>query len=269
MANVFRQQVSLHFTNERTYQYSERLKEQKRLRTVLSNFLDKFAENPEMVERWLNGEIQLENNGVVTESDEKILALKQNLAVFNSFLDSAKGMNEGNMEEFEDQLSATQFREFKTNFEKSQQIMDNPEYQEHAVTVEPIVETPKQNSQLADMQNQIDQLMTMMQNIANGNGTGNSEVKIEVTNPSHNSLHEENKTFEKSEVVSADVIKMPDETEDEVIEEPIIREEVIEEPIIEETIVEEPKKEADPVDEDVLAGVGDAMSAIEGLGIEL
>lgn len=62
---------------------------------------------------------------------------------------------------------------------------------------------------------------------------------------------------------------MPDETEDEVIEEPIIREEVIEEPIIEETIVEEPKKEADPVDEDVLAGVGDAMSAIEGLGIEL
>lgn len=113
MANVFRQQVSLHFTNERTYQYSERLKEQKRLRTVLSNFLDKFAENPEMVERWLNGEIQLENNGVVTESDEKILALKQNLAVFNAFLDSAKGMNEGNMEEFEDQLSATQFRNSK------------------------------------------------------------------------------------------------------------------------------------------------------------
>ncbi|PGF05026.1 hypothetical protein [Bacillus toyonensis] len=263
-----RQQVSLHFTSEKTFEYTEKLKEQKRLRTVLSTFLDKFAENPEMVERWLNGEIHLENNGVATESDEKILALKQNLAVYTAFLDNAKGMNDCNIEEFEDQLTATQFREFKTNFEKSQQIMDIPEYQEHAVTVEPIVETPKQTNQMAQMQDQINQLMTMMQNMANGNGTGNSEVKIEVTNPSHNSLHEESKTFEKSEVVSADIIKIPDETEEEVIEEPTIREEIIEEPIIEETVVEEPKKD-EPVDEDVLAGVGDAMSAIEGLGIEL
>ncbi|MGF2715238.1 hypothetical protein ACQUY5_23755 [Bacillus cereus] len=266
-----RKQVSLHFTNEQTYKHTEHLNEQKRLRGILTTFLDKYAENPEMVERWLNGEIQLESTGVATEADEKVLSLKQNLAVFNAYLDSARGMNEGNMEDFEDQLSANQFREFKTNFEKSQQFTDNLGYQEQAVTVEPTVETPQQNNQMAEMQDQINQLTTMMQNMMNGNGTVNSEEKIQVTNPSHNSLYEESKTVENSAVISADLIKMPEEPEEiieEVIEDQVIEETVIEEePVEEKPVVEEKKKEEDA--EDIIAGVGDAMSAIEGLGIDL
>ncbi|MEC2463460.1 hypothetical protein P9X10_00915 [Bacillus cereus] len=276
MASAFRQQVSLLIGSENTYKFSEELKKQKRLRNILVMFLDKMAEDPEGVERWLNGDLQLESNGVSSEADEKILALKQNLAIFSSYIEVAQSTNEGNVSDFEDQLTASEFRRFKTNFEKSQQIPDSLEYDEHAVTVEQEVQTPQQSNKIDEMQDQINQLITMVQGMSNGNMNVNSDVKIPVTNPTDHQVFEESKTTqfeeEKVEVVSANIIKMPEETE--VIEDETIIDETVIEPIIEEesddvqTPVVEDKK-AEENNEELLEGIGDVASMVEDLGIEI
>ena len=200
---IHREQVSLNIVNEETAKLAVRLKKEKNLKPTLIKFLDKYAQNPESVEMWLNEDETFELEGGV--DNEKLTDLKKNLAIFSAFVEVANSANESNVESYMDGLEPEAYWSFKTNFEKSQQIIENQDSNEPLVigSSEPVDD--KIVKQVESLQEQLKEMKMLVSELVNNQPALITEQKIAATVEEPVQVQVEEKTVEKKQEVIEDV----------------------------------------------------------------
>ncbi|PHE64281.1 hypothetical protein COF68_05410 [Bacillus toyonensis] len=256
MAN--RAQVSLLIANDDTYEFVENLKKQKKLKSSITKFLDKFAENPERVEMWLEQEGFEEFEGLSVQEDEKITKLKSDLAIFSAFVETAQAQNDANLESFTDYLTNEQFIKFKTDFEKSQQILENQDSYLEMATSSQTEANDEMAEKMSSMEKQLEEMKTLILNMSNNNSGSSNPLEIKVTQPVNEPLLVQQETIQKVE--ESPIVPPNNAVQTEYVED----ESEIINPEEEEILVpvSEPKKEeVAPID----VNVDDALEIMDGL----
>lgn len=210
---IHREQVSLNIVNEDTANLTKRLKQNKLLKPTLIKFLDKYSQNPESVEMWLNEDETFELEGGV--DNEKLTDLKKNLAIFSAFVEVANSANESNVESYMDGLEPEAYWSFKTNFEKSQQIIENGDTNETLAIGSSAPVDDKIAKQVESLQEQLKEMKMLVSSIVNNNPAQITEQKISATIEEPVQVQVEEKTVEKKQEIVEDV---PVVTEDVKVE---------------------------------------------------
>jgi len=223
---VKRYQVSLTITDEKSAWIVDRLRAERRLKPLLVRFLDKYAENPELAELWLDGEGSFQEG--VVEENEKLTKLKSSLALFTTFLEAAKMQNDANVESFTDYLTNEEFIRFRTEFEKSERKLAQIDSPKELVTVGSSMSNPDLEKDVKDLRQQVEELKTIVLNAVNGNSLLKDYSKISVT-PSKNEY------LSESEEIEEEIEDLQSEPPKTVEEEPILS---VEEPVEEVDLTE-------------------------------
>ena len=252
---VNRHQVSLIITNDHTSSVVESLKKDKRLKSLLVNFLDKYAENPQQVELWLNNEDA--QSGVVEES-EKLVKLKSSLELFKAFLDTAKAQNESNVDSYTDYLTNEEYYKFRTEFEKSEQRFRELDAPKDAPTMVENKETENLKNEVKELKDDLNELKHMLSEALTKNSLNIPDSKISVTSDLHEELQADNESVNKSEEIIAST-EIPDADqliyeEEEIIEKETSLEEV--------ASTKESDSSSDPVDD-----ISDALDILADLDL--
>lgn len=191
---VYRAQTNLIITNEETQEIVELLKRNKSFKTLLTKFLDKYAQSPEDAELWLN---EGSEEKVSAEEDEKLLKVKTSLATFTAYIDSAKAMTDDNVERFSDYLMDEEYIRFKTNFEKSERLIEEgdsnylPESEGSNEEIEGI------KKEVKDIKDDMDELKSLVREAITSKGLNQSNIKTLPTNTRDDSIPREGNTDEK------------------------------------------------------------------------
>lgn len=253
MAN--RVQVSLVIKNEQTIDLVDMLKKEKRLKTMIVKFLDKYAENPEQVDLWLEDNYVI-NDGV-SEENEKLTKLKSSLALFTTFVETARMQNESNVDNFTDLLTNDQYIKFRTEFEKSEHKVASQEVAYSSEIDGFVEETSNIEKEVLDLKKQIQELKTIVSEAITTKPFKDNESKIEV-------MASNNEDSDRKETVQKE-LKIDDKPEESDKEQGSIMGTVKEEKQeVEEIILEQvEQKEEDEEDVDIT----DALSIMDSLGV--
>lgn len=234
-----RKQLNLTFINTDTADYVDMLAERKQLKNVLTTFLDKLAADPESTMDWLQDDSA---EGVVESED--LIELKTSLALFTTFVQNAREQANHDVDSFTDFLTDDEYIRFRTNFEKSQLLIESaePEYEQEMGDKTNKIETLEKA--MLELTDQVKDIQTQVSKIANGQATTTDEIETSVTT-NHTPV----------------LVRQEENLEEKVEKES--KQEVRQEPVYEDEIEDKPKPEAD--NEVEVEDVSEAMDIFDSL----
>lgn len=253
---VKRVQVSLIITEEKTQSLVDSLRREKLLKNTIVRFLDKYAENPEQVLMWLNSDEDIQNG--VVEENEKLTRLKESLALFSTFVETAKMQNDSNVDNFTDYLTDSQYIKFRTEFKKSEQIISNSELSYDEETIEP-EESPKDLEKVVhNLTEQVQEMKTLLNKVITGEVKEGIKTETPVTTPEVEQVSVQEETADIFSGFMEQQEEVAPKTEPVAVEEPV---EVEKEVAVANEVIE---SSAEEEEEDI--DMSEALSIMDSLG---